>query len=102
MNKMNKGTLIVLILLFVNVFLIYFLFSYVKNEGAQCSLAPLNYGYIKLQEANKDELQCSCVLLGDKPSPTFYFNENSTWIGNKFQADLSTSSLPFNFSLIFS
>lgn len=78
---MRKVDVILLTLLICNILLVgyFFVFNY-KTPATMCLNNPLQYGYAKIQEANKYPLQCSCTLLADAPSPILRFNSTSTWM----------------------
>jgi hypothetical protein len=79
---MNKSNYFFIFLIIFNFVLIIYLIVLVNSEAGMCTTKPFNYGFEKLQEANKDKLECSCYLLSKYPSPTFHFNETSTWFIN--------------------
>lgn len=77
----SKSMLVVGVMLVAALALmIYILVFVINQDGAQCLSNPLVYGAAKLQEINKDTLQCSCSLLSNLPSPTLYFWHNGSRI----------------------
>lgn len=88
-----------LLFLIAAVLLFYILVFKINSDGAKCLNNPLTYGANQLKEANKKELVCSCNLMSDKPTPTLYFNYNSSWIERSYP-DVKPAEIDFNITIL--
>ncbi len=76
--KIDKNNIIHFLLFIVILILMYVVVVKIEQDGAQCTFNPLVYGANQLYESNNKEVMCQCNLLTDNPSPTLYFNHNSS------------------------
>lgn len=67
------------ILLFIAVLILMFIIVVkIGQEGAQCTLNPLEFGAEKLMGKNGYPVTCQCSLMTEGEWPIMFFDHNST------------------------
>lgn len=75
---MKTDHLIHILLFIVIGILMFIIVVKLGSEGNKCILNPLQYGANQIRDLNDAEVSCQCSILNDGPSPTLYFNHNSS------------------------